>query len=239
MHRGSRHETVARRTFLSRLSVAAAAIGAVFGGASATEAGTRTSQRSVAAGWQPARHPEDDWFEDTPAKHRFFIDTMTADGLDEALSFASNFLNANASGYKLTDADIAEVICLRHHSTSFAFTDAMWAKYGVVLSERDESADSAAGQVPAANPYESRGRAATGNGGVTLSALAKRGVRYAVCAMATRRLASQIARKTGGKVDDVVAELTQNLVPNAHMVAAGIVAVNRAQERGYTLATIP
>jgi hypothetical protein len=28
-------------------------------------------------------------------------------------------------------------------------------------------------------------------------------------------------------------------VPNAHMVPAGIVAVNRAQERGYTLATIP
>jgi len=28
-----------------------------------------------------------------------------------------------------------------------------------------------------------------------------------------------------------------NLVPNSHMVAAGIVAVNRAQERGYTLAT--
>jgi hypothetical protein len=33
-------------------------------------------------------------------------------------------------------------------------------------------------------------------------------------------------------------ELTANLVGNAHLVAAGIVAVNRAQERGYTLATV-
>ena len=32
-------------------------------------------------------------------------------------------------------------------------------------------------------------------------------------------------------------ELAANLVPNSHMVAAGIVAVNRAQERGFTLVT--
>jgi intracellular sulfur oxidation DsrE/DsrF family protein len=32
----------------------------------------------------------------------------------------------------------------------------------------------------------------------------------------------------------VFKELTENLVPNGHMVPAGIVAVNRAQERGYT-----
>jgi intracellular sulfur oxidation DsrE/DsrF family protein len=230
---------VARRTFLSRLSAAAAAVGAVFGGASAAEARAQAPQRSVASGWQPARHPEDDWFEETPAKHRFFLDTMTADGLDEALAFANNFLDANASGYKLTDADLAEVICLRHHSTSFAFNDAMWAKYGLVLAERDGSPDPAPGPVPTANPYESAGRAASGKGGVTLTGLAKRGVRYAVCAMATRRLASHVARKTGASVDEAVAELTRNLVPNAHMVPAGIVAVNRAQERGYTLATIP
>jgi hypothetical protein len=32
-------------------------------------------------------------------------------------------------------------------------------------------------------------------------------------------------------------ELSANLIPNGHLVAAGVVAVNRAQEYGYTLLT--
>ena len=38
------------------------------------------------------------------------------------------------------------------------------------------------------------------------------------------------------KSEAVYKELTSNLIRNSHMVAAGIVAVNRAQERGYTFA---
>jgi hypothetical protein len=62
--------------------------------------------------------------------------------------------------------------------------------------------------------------------------------------MATRRTATTFAQKAGAgaddkaKIDALYKELTANLVPNAHIVPAGIVAVNRAQERGYTLATV-
>jgi intracellular sulfur oxidation DsrE/DsrF family protein len=44
-----------------------------------------------------------------------------------------------------------------------------------------------------------------------------------------------IARAAGGDTDAVFAEMTANLVSNARMVPAGIVAVSRAQERGYSL----
>ena len=60
------------------------------------------------------------------------------------------------------------------------------------------------------------------------------GVRFAVCSLATRGAANVIAQKTGQSVDAAFKELTDNLIPNGHMVPAGIVAVNRAQERGYT-----
>jgi hypothetical protein len=233
MSGNTRQDAVARRTFLSRLTAAAAAFGAMSGITSAAQPqGTQTP-----GGWQPARHPEDDWFDQTTAKHRFFMDTTTAAGLSQAMAFARNFFEASASGYKLTDADVAQIICLRHHSTSFAFTDGMWAKYSAALSERAEFVDPATKQPPTINPYEVEGTAGPRTSGVTLSSLAKRGVRYAVCAMATRRAATLIAEKTGAKVDDVFKELTEHLVPNAHMVAAGIVAVNRAQERGYTAST--
>ena len=223
-----RDNNVARRTFLGRVTAAAAAFGAMVGGTSVARAETP----QPAPGWQPTRHPEDDWFEQTAAKHRFFMDTTTATGLGAAMAYARNFFEASAAGYKLTDADSAQIICLRHHSTSFAFADAMWAKYGAELSERGDYVDPETKKAPAVNPYEVEGRG--GDRGVTLSSLAKRGVRYAVCSMATRRAAALIAQRSGGKADDIFRELTEHLVPNARLVPAGVVAVSRAQERGYT-----
>ena len=63
-------------------------------------------------------------------------------------------------------------------------------------------------------------------------------MRLAVCSLATRGAATAIAKKSGAKVDDVFKELTEHLVPNARMVPAGIVAVSRAQERGYTFSYV-
>jgi intracellular sulfur oxidation DsrE/DsrF family protein len=42
-----------------------------------------------------------------------------------------------------------------------------------------------------------------------------------------------VARSTGGSADAVFEELGKNLVKNAHLTPAGIVAVGRAQERGF------
>lgn len=71
----------------------------------------------------------------------------------------------------------------------------------------------------------------------SLDSLAKQGVQFAVCQFATGALAGSIARAVGGNAGEITRELVANLVPNARMVPAGIVAVNRAQERGYSLVT--
>jgi len=68
----------------------------------------------------------------------------------------------------------------------------------------------------------------------SLAALSNQGVQFAVCAMATSRIAGMIARAVGGSAVAVNKELIANLVSNARMVSAGIIAVNRAQERGYS-----
>jgi intracellular sulfur oxidation DsrE/DsrF family protein len=59
-------------------------------------------------------------------------------------------------------------------------------------------------------------------------------VQLAVCSVATRGFAGAIAQATGGNTDNINNELVANLLTNSRMVPAGIVAVNRAQERGYT-----
>ncbi|HKT79293.1 MAG TPA: hypothetical protein VJP86_03665 [Vicinamibacterales bacterium] len=245
MSRDIAHEGFARRSFLSRLAAGAAAFGGAFAGSNAEAQSTASSPAAAAApaaaaGWTPTRHAEDDWFEQTTAKHRFFMDTTSPGALGQALFFARNVFGANASGYGLTDADIAQIICVRHESTSFAFTDDMWAKYSAALSERAGGfVDPKSKQVPTTNLYRATGYGdSLRNNGATIDALVRRGVRFAVCGLATRATASLISQKTGAPTDAVYKELTEHLVPNAHMVAAGIVAVNRAQERGYTFSYV-
>ena len=232
--------SLARRSFLSRMGAGAVAFGAALGAGSQVQ-GQGASNSTAAAGlWKPVRHPEDDWFDQPTAKHRFFLDTTSPEAFVQALAFARNFYRGNASGYGLADADIAQIICARHRSTMFAFDDALWAKYGATMSERANGfVDPKTKQVPTGNVYMS---AASGegsaDGSVSLDALLKRGVRLAVCALATRGAATAIAQKSGAKVDDVFKEMSDHLVPNARLVPAGIVALSRAQEHGYTFSYV-
>jgi len=238
MDRSIIDDPVARRSFLARMTAGAAACAAAIGITPMITAAAAAPPEA----FQPARHAEDDWFDQAAAKHRFFFDTSSPDGFAQALGWARNFLEASVSGYGLTDADNAVIVCARHRSTAFAFNDAMWAKYGAALSERSNNfLDPKTKQVPTINYYLVNG-SGEGPRNSGLEQLLKRGVRLAVCGMATRRTATTIAQKAGSddkaKVDAIYKELAANLVPNAHIVPAGIVAVNRAQERGYTLATV-
>ena len=127
---------------------------------------------------------------------------------------------------------------MRHNSTAFAYNDAIWAKYGAAIGSAAGNFDDPKTKArPTANVYNSGGYGtALPNGGVTLDTLIGRGVHFAVCQMATRRFAGAIAGAHKLDVEAVYKELAANLVRNSHLVPAGIVAVNRAQERGYAFA---
>jgi intracellular sulfur oxidation DsrE/DsrF family protein len=215
-----------RRSFLARLG---AGLG-VFGAASAGEQAAQA--QTGGARWQPARHAQDDWLDQLPGGHRFVIDTTLPAGLESAVLYATNFYAANQSGYGLGNADAAVVIVMRHLSTPFGYNNAMWKKYGAALSRAINFTDPKTKQAPTTNVRNAEGD------GMSIDSLAKRGVQFAVCQMATKFFAGQLAQAIGASADDVYTEVTMNLVPNAHIVAAGIVAVNRAQERGYALATV-
>ncbi len=232
------HPPLARRSFLSRFGAGAAAFGAVVGaGELATSAQTPAP---AGAPWQPVRHAEDDWLDQPAAKHRFFLDTASVNALGHAIFWANNYFSASRSAaYGLADTDSALVICVRHESTPFAFNDAMWVKYGEALAEHALFTDPKTRQTPIVNVFQTDGyNTLLNNRGVTFDALIKRGLRIAVCSLATRGIAAAAARKSGAKVDDVVKELTDNRIGNTHMVPAGIVAVNRAQERGYSVSSV-
>jgi intracellular sulfur oxidation DsrE/DsrF family protein len=217
-----------RRSFLARFAAAAAAFGLGQSSASAqdTTAKAASSPSSAPGGrWQPAREAKDEWYDQLPGKHRLVFDSVSPEGVASAVQFTGNFFTGNKNGYGLDTSDAAVIIVMRHRSTQFAFTDAIWSKYGAHLSESEKFVDPKTNQAPTTNVYR--------NG---LENQAKRGVQLAVCDLSTHRLASYIARKIeGGSADAIYKELTANALANVHFVPAGIVAVNRAQEHGYAV----
>jgi hypothetical protein len=221
------HDTQARRWFMSGLGAAAAALTLGRGTAGA---------QTRATSFQPARHAQDAWLDAVPGRHRTFIDASTPRGAGEAMLYANNLYAANKSGYSLPENDIVVVACLRHFATVFAFNDAMWAKYGKPLSTLVEFTDPKTKQAPSTNLLNSAEYGmALPNLGTTIDSVVMRGTRFAVCDMATHFFAAQLAMMSGGNADAVYKELVANTIPNSHMVAAGVVAVNRAQEYGFTL----
>jgi hypothetical protein len=223
MNEDQRQAPVARRAFLFSVSTAAAAAGL---GSAAAYAQT-AAPAAPDPHWQPARHAQDDWFDQISGKHRFFFDATTVKGVEDSTMFASNYFTANKSAYGLQDTDLAVVVGVRHHATPFAFTDAMWAKYGLAWGERLEFDDPKTKKPPVVNVYTS-----------DLNGLIKHGVHFAVCDMATHAYASMAARRISGDFEEIYKDLRANSISNCHFVAAGIVGVNRAQERGYSIAYV-
>ena len=224
---------VARRSFLARLGAGMTVAGTTL----AAGGSLAQAQPAASGGFQPARHAQDDWMDRIPGKHRMVLDTTTPAGFGAALAYANNFLIASKDGYGLNDQDAAVIIVARHFSTPFAYKDSMWAKYGKSMPPPATMDDPKTKQRPAVNLYNVAGYSDLPSLGTTIDEVQKKGVHFAVCQMATKFFAGMLAQASGGTPDGVYNEIVANLVGNSHLVAAGIVGVNRAQERGFTLST--
>ena len=218
--------SLARRKFMARMGVGAGIVGARIVTSPVAEA-----QGAADAAWRPARHTQDDWYDKIPGVHRFLLDTSTPESMGWSLQFATNYFTANQEVYGLKESDLAVIIVARHKSTSFAYNDAIWAKYGKQLSEQSEYTDPKTKEAPKINIYGPAGETVQAG---RMDALIKKGVQFAVCSMSTRGIAGRIAKANGLETDGVFKEITANLIGNSRMVPAGILAVNRAQERGYS-----
>lgn len=218
-----------RRSLFSRLGLTAAGL----------VLGSRAAAAQPSPGtFRPARHEQDAWLDAMPGIHRTIIDAATVSGAAESVLYANNLYVANGRGYALPERDIAIVICLRHFATAFAFDDAIWGKYGPPLSAFLRFTDPKTKQAPSANLLTVSGYGMEmPNLNNTLPSITARGAKFAVCEMATRMIAGQIARATGGATDAIAKELAAHLIPESRMVTAGVVAINRAQEYGFTLLT--
>ena len=213
----SDHTSLVRRSFLGRLAAGGAAFGAAFGGGAILPAIARAESPTSPG------HPEDAWLDALKGMHKNIYDCTSAENGGMGWFYANNFFVANTgAAYKMKDSDLSVVVSVRHFSTIFGYNDAMWAKYpfGELFKVNDEATKSPSRK----NPHTQ-----------TANDQAKKGVVVAICGMATAYFAgNMLAAKMGMKASDIEAELRANLVaPTARMVVAGVVATNRAQEKGF------
>lgn len=210
-------------------------------GAAAATLGAMASQAQAQAlegPWRPTFEPQDVWLDRPGTRHRLAFDTTSPNGAETAMFYGNNFYVANKTAYGLDSDSIALVIVLRHLSTPFGFNDAVWAKYGAAFADQLELKGKTAIDAAHGNPFNLAGPKEDPKAEeVTLATLAKKGARFAVCGMATDAIGGLVAKKTGQKTEAVTAEFKANLIPGGLIVAAGILAVNRAQEHGYAFAT--
>jgi len=203
-----------RRTLITGLGAAATAAAMGAGVSSAQTA------QGPSTPFTPTLHPQDAWLSAMPGKHRVVLDVTSPEGVPDAIRFAGNLFTGNKTGYNVEEAELAIVICLRHAATGYGYGDGVWSKYGKVI-------DAKATPAPTANPFNSGDR-------MQWSGLAKRGVQFMVCGTASRGLATRFAGQ-GGDVEAMLKEMSANLIPNARIVAAGVVGVTHAQDHGFRL----
>ena len=188
--------------------------------AGAQSASTRTP-------FVPAVEPKDAWLDEVPGKHRVLLDVTSPKGMPDGIRFAGNIFNGHKSGYAVDEKDVVQVLCLRHYAMPFALTDAVWSVHGPALAKILNYTDPRGGPAPTANPFNSGERK-------QLADLTARGVRFMVCETASRSFSRALAGQ-GGDVDAMFKLFSDNLIPQARYVSAGVVGVAHAQEHGYAL----
>lgn len=217
--------TTPRRGFLSRLVAGVA--GFTTGFAAAPSA---LGAQGAATGASADTHPLDKWLDPLTAPHRQIYDVLSFAGKD-GLAYARNFLVASADAYGTSDSDVNVVVSLRHHAIPIAFADSVWAKYqmGEYFSVDDPETKARATRNPFAGKEGDTSRMSP-----TVRALVSHRVVFTVCGMALRRVTSDLAAKHKLQYEAVRAEWDAAILPGAIVVPAGVIAVNRAQERGFS-----
>jgi intracellular sulfur oxidation DsrE/DsrF family protein len=220
---------------------------AAAGMAAACSSGARSENNSAAAAtgsWQPTADDKDSWLDKAGTRHRMVFDSLTGDGGSEALGFANNFIYVNTADYGLTPEQLGVVIVFRHMATPYGYNKAVWAKYGKGFAEKMGLKGEDAKRAATTNPHlerstflESPPKGMEWINENSLGDLSGKGVRFAICGLATKAIAGMVAGKTGN-ADAIEAEFKANLVPGALIVPAGISAVNRAQEHGYAFSYV-
>jgi intracellular sulfur oxidation DsrE/DsrF family protein len=213
--------TTHRRGFLGRIAAGAAVLG--LGGLIRPLAAAAETRDASAS-------PEfEAWLNKITGRHKMLFDVPEPnDGF--AFAWARVFLNTTNEAYGTKDADNSAVIVLRHSGIPFAMKDAMWAKYK--FGQMFKITDPKTHRPAIRNPFVNMKPGDFPIAGVGVDELMAAGVLVGVCNIALTLTAGMVAKKLRKDGAAVKQEWVTSLLPGVQVVPSGVIAVNRAQEKG-------
>lgn len=202
----------ARRRFLAQLSSGLAA----FAGFAAPV----TAQQASAALADP---DHDAWMLRARGEHRtLFHATSPGDGMP--MLMATNFLDVYGSTYGAAPAHVSAVIGVHGSALPIALNDAAWDRYE--LGRRINVND------PDTKEPARRNVFAVG-GPISIDTAMRRGIVLLACNVALTLTARSLAAARSLAEADVYNDLRNSLFPDAVLVPALVIAISRAQEKGF------
>ena len=218
--------TTPRRGFLGRLAAGAAALG--LGGLVApTEA---VAERKVAP-HTPANPEFEAWLNKITGRHKMVYDVPEPNS-GFAFAWARIFLNTTNETYGTTDAENTVVVVLRHNAIPFGMKSDMWPKYK--LGEAFKINDAATNAAALRNPFAYVKPGDLPFPGMAVDELVAKGVLFGICNMALTFYSAQMAKKTAMQAETIKKDWVANLLSGVQVVPSGVIAINRAQEKGCT-----
>ena len=217
--------TTHRRGFVARIAAGAATLG--LGSLAAPLAAA--AQRKPGSPLATSNPDFEAWLNKITGKHKMIFDVPEPnDGF--AFAWARVFLNTTNESYGTTDADNSVVIVLRHDGIPYAMESSMWAKYklGGAFKITDPATKGPAvrhpliGLKPGDAPIP----------GMGVDELITKGVLIGVCNIALTFNSMRMAKETGMQAEAIKKDWVANLLPGVLIVPSGVIAVNRAQEKG-------
>jgi intracellular sulfur oxidation DsrE/DsrF family protein len=216
--------TSPRRSFLSRLAGAAAAVGV--GGA---------LPRALSA--EPTQ-AQDAWLDKQTGTHRCLFDfPQHGDGMPQLHMF--NYINTYNSAYGTKAGDVNAIGTFYSvgpgSSIPLAFNDSMWQKYKLGAYVKVDDPKTKAPAVRNMFNAPQAGDPVLFGGAVlaaSIPSLQKMGSTFLICNNALNLFTSQIAKQEGATADAVGAELRANLLPGVVIVPAMVIAIEKAQSKG-------
>lgn len=203
----------ARRHFLAQLSGGLAAIAGMTAPVAAQQVSSALTDPD-----------HDAWMQRARGEHRtLFHATSPGDGAP--MLMAMNYLDVYSSAYGAQPDHVSAVVGVHGAALPIALNDGAWDRYE--LGKRVNVID------PDTKEPAKRNIFAVG-GPYSIDTVMGRGVVLLVCNVALTLTARSIARARSLVEADVYSDLKNSVLPGAVLVPGLVVAISRAQEKGFT-----
>jgi intracellular sulfur oxidation DsrE/DsrF family protein len=175
--------------------------------------------------------PSDPWLAALRGKHKQVFDAQAFNS-GFPLGYVFNYLTTMTAHYKLSATDITAMLVVRNSAIGLLLTDPIWSRYklGAMWNVIDPATKAPATR----NIYINSRPGDIFNPSASADRLLARGVVFAVCGLALRVMSSIAASAAGVTPEAAFDEWTNGVLPGAHIVPSGVLAVGRAQESGCT-----